>query len=346
MPGAHAQTIYPALAARWMWNARRSAGSAGATPAPTLAYQRMRWDTPDADFIDIDWIGSPPASIVGQSKCVSLGALVSEERVSSPIVVMFHGLEGSSRSHYARAMAAELLALGWGGAIVHFRGCSGEPNRLARAYHSGDSAEIDWVLRRLKALAGTCALFAVGVSLGGNALLKWLGEQGSSAASLLHAAAAISAPVDLAAAGDGLARGFNRVYTRMFLNSLKARSLEKWQRYPMAFDRARMLRARNLRQFDDVVTAALHGFDGVDDYYRRASAKPWLRHIRLPTLMISARNDPFVPSWSLPQADALSSSVTAEFPAEGGHVGFVSGSFPGHLQWLPTRVLEFFQQQV
>lgn len=329
-----------------MWNARRSAGSAGVTPAPTLAYQRMRWDTPDADFIDIDWIGSPPASIVGQSKCVSLGALVSEERVSSPIVVMFHGLEGSSRSHYARAMAAELLALGWGGAIVHFRGCSGEPNRLARAYHSGDSAEIDWVLRRLKALAGTCALFAVGVSLGGNALLKWLGEQGSSAASLLHAAAAISAPVDLAAAGDGLARGFNRVYTRMFLNSLKARSLEKWQRYPMAFDRARMLRARNLRQFDDVVTAALHGFDGVDDYYRRASAKPWLRHIRLPTLMISARNDPFVPSWSLPQADALSSSVTAEFPAEGGHVGFVSGSFPGHLQWLPTRVLEFFQQQV
>ena len=346
MPGAHAQTIYPALAARWMWNARRSAGSAGATPAPTVAYQRMRWDTPDADFIDIDWIGSLPASIVGQSKCVSLGALVSEERVSSPIVVMFHGLEGSSRSHYARAMAAELLALGWGGAIVHFRGCSGEPNRLARAYHSGDSAEIDWVLRRLKALAGTRALFAVGVSLGGNALLKWLGEQGSSAGSLLRAAVAISAPVDLAAAGDGLARGFNRVYTRMFLNSLKARSLEKWQRYPMAFDRARMLGARNLRQFDDVVTAALHGFDGVDDYYRRASAKPWLRHIRLPTLMISARNDPFVPSWSLPQADALPSSVTAEFPAEGGHVGFVSGSFPGHLQWLPTRVLEFFQRQV
>ncbi len=346
MPGAHAQTIYPALAARWMWNARRSAGSAGATPAPTVAYQRMRWDTPDADFIDIDWIGSPPASIVGQSKCVSLGALVSEERVSSPIVVMFHGLEGSSRSHYARAMAAELLALGWGGAIVHFRGCSGEPNRLARAYHSGDSAEIDWVLRRLKALAGTRALFAVGVSLGGNALLKWLGEQGSSAASLLRAAVAVSAPVDLAAAGDGLARGFNRVYTRMFLNSLKARGLEKWQRYPMAFDRARMLRARNLRQFDDVVTAALHGFDGVEDYYRRASAKAWLRHIELPTLMISARNDPFVPSWSLPQADALSSSVTAEFPAEGGHVGFVSGSFPGHLQWLPTRVLEFFQRQV
>ena len=311
-----------------------------------MAYQRMRWDTPDADFIDIDWIGSLPASIVGQSKCVSLGALVSEERVSSPIVVMFHGLEGSSRSHYARAMAAELLALGWGGAIVHFRGCSGEPNRLARAYHSGDSAEIDWVLRRLKALAGTRALFAVGVSLGGNALLKWLGEQGSSAGSLLRAAVAISAPVDLAAAGDGLARGFNRVYTRMLLNSLKARSLEKWQRYPMAFDRARMLGARNLRQFDDVVTAALHGFDGVDDYYRRASAKPWLRHIRLPTLMISARNDPFVPSWSLPQADALPSSVTAEFPAEGGHVGFVSGSFPGHLQWLPTRVLEFFQRQV
>jgi len=345
LPGAHAQTIYPALAARWMWNARRSAGSAGATPVPTVVYQRMRWETPDADFIDIDWIGSPPASIVGQSKCVSLGALVSEERVSSPIVVMFHGLEGSSRSHYARAMAAELLALGWSGAVVHFRGCSGEPNRLARAYHSGDSAEIDWVLRRLKALAGTRALFAAGVSLGGNALLKWLGEQGPSAGSLLGAAVAISAPIDLAAAGDWLARGFNRVYTRMFLNSLKARSLEKWQRYPTAFDRSRMLRARNLRQFDDVVTAALHGFDGVDDYYRRASAKPWLRHIELPTLMISARNDPFVPSWSLPQADALSSSITAEFPAEGGHVGFVSGSFPGHLQWLPTRVLEFFQRQ-
>jgi predicted alpha/beta-fold hydrolase len=311
------QSIWPALVCKRIDGAR-------------LHYQRERWTTPDADFIDVDWL-EPEASASDPA---------------APLLILFHGLEGSSSSHYARAYARVAQRLGWRYAVPHFRGCSGEPNRLARAYHSGDSAEIDWVLRRLKALAGTRALFAVGVSLGGNALLKWLGEQGPSAGSLLGAAVAISAPIDLAAAGDWLARGFNRVYTRMFLNSLKARSLEKWQRYPMAFDRARMLRARNLRQFDDVVTAALHGFDGVEDYYRRASAKPWLRHIRLPTLMISARNDPFVPSWSLPQADALSSSVTAEFPAEGGHVGFVSGSFPGHLQWLPTRVLEFFQQQV
>lgn len=311
LPGGHAQTVYAVLAA----------------PRPRVAYRRSRWDTPDGDFIDLDWIEHDSGSGIQDSG-------------QTPLVVLFHGLEGSSRSHYALALMAAVREKGWRGVVVHFRGCSGELNRLPRAYHSGDSAEVDWVLRRLR--PRNPRLFAVGVSLGGNALLKWLGETGASAREVIDRAAAISAPVDLMAAGNALDRGFNLLYVRHFLSTMKRKSLAKLARYPGLFDAARVRAAGTLREFDDVVTAPLHGFRNTDDYWTRASSKPSLRGIEVPVLMVNARNDPFLPGHALPTPREVAGSIKLEQPATGGHVGFVSGHFPGHLGWLPARVLEFF----
>lgn len=322
LPDGHSQTIYSAFFA----------------PRPAVNYRRERWDTPDGDFIDLDWAGGSEQETRDEERGTS-----SEKEDQTPLVVLFHGLEGSSRSHYALALMRQVRKLGWRGVVAHFRGCSGEPNLLPRAYHSGDSAEIDWILRRLQAEYPSHALCAIGVSLGGNALLKWLGEQAESAKSVVARACAVSAPVDLMAAGEALGRGFNRVYARYFLSALKRKSLAKLRRHPGLFDRRRVLAARTLREFDEVVTAPLHGFAGTDDYWTRASSKPWLSRIAVPTLLVNARNDPFLPAWALPQPDELSPLVTAEFPDSGGHAGFVAGRFPGHLRWLPERVCDFFR---
>jgi uncharacterized protein len=301
LPGGHAQTIAAALA-----------------PAPRVIFRRERWETPDGDFVDVDRAGDPRA-----------------ER----LLVLFHGLEGSSRSHYARSLAALAVASDWRFALPHFRGCSGVPNRLARAYHSGDSAEVDWLLGRF---AGEgAALCAAGVSLGGNALLKWLGERGAEATALVRRAAAVSAPIDLAAAGAALDRGFNRrSYTRVFLSTLKAKARAKHGLGQLRFDPARMARARTLREFDDLVTAPLHGFRDADDYWRRSAAAPWLERIAVPTLVLNARNDPFLPAAALERAThRVSRHVQVETPATGGHAGF-----PGRRQWLARRVLDFLSQ--
>jgi predicted alpha/beta-fold hydrolase len=245
---------------------------------------------------------------------------------------MFHGLEGSSASPYARGIAAHAVAAGWRCVVAHFRGCSGELNRLPRAYHSGDSDEIGWILKRLG------ARHAAGISLGGNALLKLLGEQGGAAT--LERAVAISAPLDLAAAGRNLDAGLSReIYTRIFLRSLKRKTLEKITRQKISVDEARLRRARTFWEFDDTVTAPLHGFLGADDYWARSSSGPWLSKIRVPTLVLNARNDPFMPGAVL---DAIRDSgdvpanVVLEFPRTGGHAGF-----PGRGDWLARRVLEF-----
>jgi predicted alpha/beta-fold hydrolase len=302
--GGHAQTIYPALFLR------------GRRPN----YRRERWDTPDGDFVDLDFLDAGAAG--------------------APRVALFHGLEGDSSSHYAVALMRALEHARWNGVVVHFRGCSGEINRLPRAYHSGDAPEIGWILARLAQAGAT--LYAAGVSLGGNALLKWLGESGAEAGAQLRAAAAVSAPLDLMAAGAALGQGLNRIYTRMFLATLRRKSLHKLERFPGLFDRESVLRARNLRQFDDAVTAPLHGFRDTDDYWTRASAKPVLAGVRLPTLVLNAKSDPFLPAGNLPQPAEVSSTVLLEQPEEGGHVGFPSGTFPGNLDWLPQRLLAFF----
>jgi len=183
----------------------------------------------------------------------------------------------------------------------------------------------------------------MGVSLGGNALLKWLGEDGQ-AKNLLAAAAAVSAPMDLMAAGDALGRGFNLVYTRAFLSTMKKKGEHKIQRFPGLFDGRAMRRARTLREFDNIVTAPLHGFRDTDDYWTRASAKPVLGRIEVPTLLLNARNDPFLPAAALPRPDEVSVHVHREFPSEGGHAAFVSGPFPGNLSWMPRRVMAFFAE--
>lgn len=298
LPDGHAQTLWPVFAKE-------------ALPS----YRRERWDTPDGDFIDVDWIDGPQ---------------------TVPCVVLFHGLEGSSRSHYARSLMLAVARQGWRGAVVHFRGCSGEANRLPRAYHSGDADEIDWILRRF-AGASSMPLFACGISLGGNALLKWLGERGTDAA-LVRATAAVCAPLDLAAANEVLTRGFSRVYTWHFLRTLIPTALERNRRFPGIIDPDRVLRARSLRDFDDAVTAPLHGFRDADDYYTRSSAKAWLGGVQVPTLMINSANDPFLPITALPNAAQVASAVRIEVPAAGGHVGFHSPDGP----WLPRRLLRWY----
>lgn len=303
LPGGHAQTIWPLL-----------------IKGPLPRYRRERWDTPDGDFIDLDWVDGQPGA---------------------PCLVLFHGLEGSSRSHYARRLMHAVERRGWHGVVVHFRGCSGEPNRLPRAYHSGDSQEIDWVLHRLQA-RGHPALFAAGVSLGGNALLKWLAEQGNLACRVIDAAAAVSAPLDLAAANMALSSGFNLIYARHFLRTLIPAAMTKERRFPGCIDVRRALAARTLRDFDDAVTAPLHGFLGADDYYARSSAGPLLDAIETPTLLLHAANDPFLPLAALPHPERLPAAVTLEVHRDGGHVGFVHGNLPGRIDWLPQRLLAHF----
>jgi predicted alpha/beta-fold hydrolase len=280
-------------------------------PPPPSSFQRERWESPDGDFIDVDFAGD----------------------ASAPrLMVLFHGLEGCSDSHYARLLARALPAAGWRVAIPHWRGCSGEPNRKPRAYHSGDSAEVDWIVRRF-----AVPVDAIGVSLGGNALLKWLGERGPEAKRLVRRAAAVSAPLDLAAAGRALDRGLNRLlYTRMFLATLKPKSLAQLERFPGLFDRARLSASRTFREFDDTYTAPLHGFRDVDHYWNSSSCGPWLERIEVPTLVINARNDPFLPEAALLFATRKAAPcVLLELPRTGGHVGF-------RTEWLRRRLIEFF----
>ena len=288
---------------------------------PAIPWQRERWDSPDGDFIDVDfWPGH-----TGQA-----------------CWVMFHGLEGSSRSHYIRSCAHAAHAAGWHVAVPHFRGCSGELNRLPRAYHSGDHAEIDWILRRLRLKHEQ--LHVSGVSLGGNALLRWAQEAGHQASELVRSVAAICAPIDLAASGHAMGRGVNRwTYTPMFLRTMKHRAGQMWQRHPGLFDLGKMQRARTLYDFDNVFTAPLHGFANTEDYWQRASAKPGMRTITCPSLIIHARNDPFVPAHSWPQADQVSPSVALCQTDTGGHVGFLQGPPPGRLQDLPEYLMQWWR---
>ena len=309
LPGGHLQTIWSALYAR-----KRH--------APQQVLLRERWNTPDGDFIDVDWQqASHPAR---------------------PLMVMFHGLEGSSLSHYAQACADWAVEQDVQWVMPHFRGCGGELNRKPRAYHSGDHAEIDWILRRLRdqhRTAGGTVLVALGVSLGGNALMRWAGEHGESARQQADALAAICSPLDLARSGQAIGQGFNRqVYTRMFLRSMKPKALAKLAQHPGLFERKRLQAARDLFDFDNVFTAPLHGFRDTHDYWRRASANPLLGRVRVPALLVNALNDPFVPASSLPGPADVSDSVTLWQPRHGGHVGFASGRWPGHVRALPDRV--------
>ena len=312
LPGGHLQTVVAAKLARV------------GDEAAALRWQRERWSTPDDDFIDVD-------------------RLTVAHSASTPCLVLFHGLEGSSASHYARAFALEARQRGWNFVLPHFRGCGGSMNAAPRAYHSGDWSEIDWMLRRIRRMhAGP--IYAVGVSLGGNALMRWAGERADLARATVDAVASVCAPLDLVRSGQALGEGLNRLlYTPMFLHTMKPKARAKWQQYPGLFDLDRAMRARTLAQFDDAFTAPLHGFHGVMDYWTRASAKPWLHRLEVPALLLNARNDPFVPESSLPQRQDVSDSVTLWQPSQGGHVGFVQGAWPGHVGAMPRAVADWLQ---
>jgi predicted alpha/beta-fold hydrolase len=319
--------------------------------APLPPYRRERWTAPDGDFIDVDFLDAPGAKenapTLGTScpRCPPGGPFLpwgcpAAKKDPRPLLVLFHGLEGSSRSHYAEAFAAFALARGWDYAVPHFRGCSGEINLAPRAYHSGDFEEVGWILGRMR--ESHEVVRAVGVSLGGNALMRWAEEAGDEASKRLRAAASISAPLDLAAGGAAIGRGFNRlVYTRMFLSTMKPKALAKLAQHPGLFDRDKLVAARDLHEFDDVFTAPLHGFRDVDDYWARGSAKPHLHRIRIPALLVNAANDPFVPAASLPWSGEVGRHVMLWQPAHGGHVGFPLGLPPGHVREMPARVVDW-----
>lgn len=306
LKGGHAQTVWPALFIH----------------LPRPPYRREVWSTPDGGEIAVDCIDGDGGA---------------------PLVVLFHGLEGDSDSHYAKALMLEVQARGWHGAVPHFRGCGGISNTLRRAYHAGDSAEIGWILQRLA--ESHAVVLTAGVSIGGNMLLKYLGENGRRALPL--AAAAISVPVDLAAASAQLDHGLGKViYTRMFMATLKPKAREQLALHPGLFDAYKLDRAKTFREFDNLVTAPIHGYRDAFDYWDRASSKPFLSRIETPTLVLNAKNDPFLPPSALPLPQDTSRWVTLEQPEEGGHVGFPTGRFPGQLDWLPKRLLAYFDQQL
>jgi predicted alpha/beta-fold hydrolase len=286
---------------------------------PMPPTRRERWDLPDGDVLSVERLDAPPGA---------------------PRLVLFHGLEGSTRSSYARALVWAARARGWGADFVLWRTCDGQVvNRVPRAYHSGASDDADVVIRRVAAEDPDRPLVLVGVSLGGNVLCKWLGEQGSDAPAQVRAAAAVSVPFDLARCSRQIEQGFARVYGRFFVKTLKAKTAAKLQRFPGLVDAEALAAVRTIWQFDDVVTAPVHGFSDAADYYARCSALRFLPDVRVPTLLLNAADDPFLPREILDEVRAVAAvnpALHCQFPSYGGHVGFVAGPLP----WRATYWME------
>jgi predicted alpha/beta-fold hydrolase len=300
IPGPHVRTLWGRFVRR----------------PPVVHTRREQWETPDGDFLDIDRLDAPDPN--------------------APRLILLHGLEGTARSHYARGMLAEARARGWGADFLLFRSCGGSLNRTRRFYHSGDTGDLDLVVNRNRLAYPNAPLVLAGFSLGGNVLLKWLAEHKDSA---IHAAAAISVPFDLARGARHIDKGFARVYQANFLASLKRKVYQKLERFPDLVDRRKLDAVRSIIEFDDLLTAPLHGFTDADDYYTRSSALAVLKDVRVPTLLLSAIDDPFLPAAVLDDVRAVAEQNTAlhvEFVKRGGHVGFVSGTVP----WRPVYYAE------
>lgn len=296
---------------------------------PRLPVHRERWELPDGDFLDVD----------------RLDGATSE----APTVLICHGLEGSSQAGYVLGVMEQARARGLASVALNFRSCSGEPNRLPRFYHSGETSDLGYVIDRLLAEHPGRALGLVGFSLGGNVVAKYLGERGAAVPDGVRAAAVVSVPFDLArccAAIDGSDLA-SLVYRERFLRRLRPKALAKARRFPGLIDEARVHRARSLREFDDAVTAPLHGFASAEDYYERSSSGPLLPEVRRPLLVISAEDDPFVPGSTLPlRALRENAHVTAQVSAAGGHVGFLSGPPWALRRWAEEQAAEFIAAHV
>ena len=305
LPGPHLQTLYPSL-----FRKRR---------APALTRERL--ELADGDFVDIDWTASD----------------------GDMTVLILHGLEGSLESHYSGGLLCALEHSGYKAGLMYFRGCSGEPNRLPRSYHSGDTGDLDTVIRHIRKLRPGKPLAAIGVSLGGNVLLKWLGEQAGNAD--ITTAIAISVPLDLHEAAVKLGNGASRIYQHHLLKRLRDSVTIKATRHEPPFPLDRLDELDSFHKFDNEVTAPLHGFRDVDDYYASSSSKQFLKRIEIPTLLLQAVDDPFLPPEALPKSDELGPAVTLELARHGGHVGFVTGGNPFKPRyWLEERALHHLER--
>ena len=299
LPGPHLQTLYPSLL-----RSRKT---------PPL--RRERSELPDGDFVDIYWT----------------------TQADGLCVLVLHGLEGSIDSHYAGGILNALADNGHTAGLMYFRGRSGENNRLPRSYHSGDTGDLDYVIQHVSRQHPDGSIAVIAYSLGGNVLLKWLGEQGERAIPVT--AVTLSVPFDLNSAALQLERGMSRIYQKHLLQRLRESVKAKSSTHTMPYPDDRLEELRTFREFDHAITAPLHGFDGVDDYYQRSSCKPYLRNIAIPTLMLQARDDPFLPESALPDEADLSRMVTLELSRRGGHVGYVSG-------WNPLRPVYWSEQRI
>ena len=288
-------------------------------PVPELALRRERLELPDGDFMDVEWTTG----------------------TSGPIVILLHGLEGSIRSRYACNLMKALHEAGFRGAMPYFRGCSGEPNRLPIGYHSGFTQDLEYFSGLLKQREPGTPLAAVGYSLGGNVLLKWLGESPNTAR--LTTGVAVSVPFDLAVCSDAIEKGFSRVYMWELLARMRRNAKRKFSRIQAPVTLPDIDALRTFRQFDETMTAPLHGYRDAEDYYTRASSKPFLKRIQVPTLVLHSADDPFMTPAVLPREDELSPAVRFELSQRGGHVGFMNGSMLRPRRWLEGRILRHLQ---
>jgi hypothetical protein len=308
LPGPHLGTVYASVA----------------RPLPRPAFRRERWELPDGDFLDVDRLpGAHPRS---------------------PVLVISHGLEGSSAAAYVRGIAAAAARRGLAVAAWNFRGCSGEPNRLLRQYHSGDTGDLEAVVRRVSGEDPARPIGIVGFSLGGNQLVKWLGESGTAVPEAVRAAVAVSVPFDLEACAVALdGPGFwPWVYRERFLLRLRRKALQKAREHVGAIDAAAVARSRTFSAYDGLVTAPIHGFSSARDYWRRCSSAQFIGGVRRDLLLLSADDDPLVPAGSIPVSAARENpGVTLEVTPGGGHVAFVSGSPLRPAFWAEERAIDF-----
>lgn len=312
VPGPHAQTLWGKFARRPI----------------SLPTHIERWPTPDGDFVDLLRLVAPP---------------------DRPRLFLLHGLEGTVRSHYISGLMSTAHQRGWGADMLIFRGCGAEPNRTRRFYHSGETTDLTFALQRVIREFPAAPILLCGVSLGGNVLLKWLGERGDSVPGQVLAAVAISVPFDLERGSRHISQGFARVYERHFLRTLKRKAVAKLEMFPDLFDPAALARARTLYAFDDAVTGPVHGFRDAHDYYVQSSSIRFLGRIRRPTLLLSARDDPFLPAEVLDEVRAIAadnSCLSVEITARGGHVGFVGGSLWHTTYYAEVRAGQFFAMQL
>jgi predicted alpha/beta-fold hydrolase len=308
LSNGHLQTIWPVLCRRRI----------------RLQTRRERLELPDGDFLDVDWVGR-----------------------EGPIVIVLHGLQGSVESKYARGLLREIEARGWRGALMHFRGCSGEANRLPRSYHSGETTDVAWFARELRRREPETPLAAVAYSLGGNVLLKWLGE--SRAHNPLRAAVAVSIPFELGAAADSMEVGLSKIYQWYLVRKLKQAVYAKMANgsFELSLTAPEIERLRTFREFDEAVTAPVHGFQSAQDYYERCSSRQFVDRIETPTLVLHAADDPLMHADVIPQPEERSAQVRFEVSPSGGHVGFVSGTWPWSVRyWLEDRIPEFLRTYI